>query len=543
MKRKNIASCVLAMLAVASLSTSCSNNLDEIVYSDILEGSYNYKQSDFKGNVVGAYDVLRSTTQMSLWQTQELTSCEVVTPPNISGWNDGGIYLQLHYHNWNSELGSIGTIWNDYLRGAVLCNSAIEKIEKNLFPNVSESEKSEGLAELRTLRAYYYWLICDNFGDAPLVTTTSHDLPEKSTRKQIYDFIVKELTEAIPNLSENQDKTTYGRFNKWAGKCLLANVYLNAGVYTGTPQWEACMKQCDDIINSKKCGLSENYKDNFRTEGVEDSKEVLMTIPYDYTRGIYGNWLWMNSWHKELKKEFLTAAEPNAAGGMKAIGQFIDSYDPDDGRIDDTWLHGLQKDAEGNQLYGQYDMVGQPLNFTKDLESAEWTNEMEGYRMNKYEVEKGANWSSSTDIPVFRYSEVLLMKAECLLRLGRAGAGALVTEVRNRNFKKHPEKAVVTDEDLKKDSNYPWGYVQDHKIVDKGDTSPVEFGALFDEYMHEFAYESHARRDMIRFGVFTTKSWLGHKPHGDYRTVFPIPETALTANPKLTQNPNYLSNN
>ena len=266
-----------------------------------------------------------------------------------------------------------------------------------------------------------------------------------------------------------------------------------------------------------------------------------MTIPYDYKHGITGNWLWMNSWHKELKKKFKTAAQPNEAGGMKAIGQFIDSYDPEDGRIDDTWLHGLQYDADGNLLTGQYDMAGEPLNFTKDLPSAKYTNEMEGYRMNKYEVEEDAQWSSSTDIPVFRYSEVLLMKAECLLRTNQPGAGALVTEVRQRNFKSNPAKALVTDDDLKKDSQYPWGYVEDYKIVDKGDQTPVKFGALFDEYMHEFAYESHARRDMIRFGVFTTKSWLSHKPNGTYRMVFPIPESALTANPKLVQNPDYLS--
>lgn len=539
MKRIKIAY-MLSLLASAIL-VGCDNSLDETIYSEITEQGYNYTSADFDPNIAGAYAPLRSATQMSFWQMQELSSCEVVTAPNISGWNDGGIYLQLHYHNWNSELGCISAVWNGYYQGIVLCNAAIEKVQNNVFPGIAEERKKEGLAELRALRSYYYWLVCDNFGDAPLVTTTAHNLPEKSSRKEIYDFIVKELVEAIPDLSENQDKTTYGRFNKWGAKCLLANVYLNAGIYTGTPHWEECMQQCEDIIGSGKCALSLNYKDSFKAIGVEDSKEVLMTIPYDYDRGVVGNWLYMNSWHKELKKKFLTKATPNEAGGMKAIGQFIDSYEPEDGRIDDTWLHGLQYDATGNLLYGQYDMAGQPLNFTKDLPSATWTNEMEGYRMNKYEVEEGAQWSSCTDIPIFRYAEVLLMKAECLLRLGLPGAGQLVTQVRERNFKNAPAKAVVTDEDLKADSRYPWGYVEEYKIVDQGNTVSVEFGTLFDEYMHEFAYESHARRDMIRFGVFTSKSWLSHKPNGDYRTVFPIPESALTANPKLSQNPNYTS--
>ena len=204
MNTKHKSICALALLTTMTIS-SCNNSLDETVYSDILEQSYNYTNKDFAANIAGAYSVIQSSTQMFLWQTQELSSCEVVTAPNISGWNDGGIYLQLHFHNWNSELGAITTIWNDYYRGAVLCNSAIEKVEKDVFPNISEADKTEGLAELRTLRAYYYWLICDNFGDAPLVTTTNHDLPEKASREEIYNFIIKELQEAIPNLSENQE--------------------------------------------------------------------------------------------------------------------------------------------------------------------------------------------------------------------------------------------------------------------------------------------------------------------------------------------------
>jgi hypothetical protein len=532
---------MLCLIAAIYL-TSCDNNLDEKVFSSIVEQSYDYSEKDWNANIAGVYKNVRADNYPIFWQTQELTASCLGIFPNISGWNDGGIFLRLHFHDWNSELGQINDIWNLFYGGVVFCNSALDRIEKGLIPAQSEDIKAAGIAEIRTVRAYFYWLICDNFGDAPLVTNLSQELPVKAKRTEIYDFIVKELTDAIPHLSEQQDKIMYARFNKWAAKCLLANVYLNAEVYTGTAHWEDCLKQCDDIINSGKCELSPDYKDSFRNTGVEDSKEILLTIPYDYGRGVTGNWLYMNSWHKELKKKFLTNATPNEAGGAKAIGQFIDTYQEGDGRLDDTWLHGLQQDAKGNQLYGQYDMPGEPLNFTKDLPDANYTNEMEGYRLNKYEVEEGAEWSSSTDIPIFRYSEVLLMKAECLLRTGKSGAGALVTQVRNRNFKDNPDKAIITDEQLKEDSSYPWGYVENYSIVDPGNQTPVQFGRLFDEYCWEFAYESHARRDMIRFGIFTTKSWLSHKPQGDYRTVFPIPERALTANPKLEQNPAYTGN-
>lgn len=165
---------------------------------------------------------------------------------------------------------------------------------------------------------------------------------------------------------------------------------------------------------------------------------------------------------------------------------------------------------------------------------------MEGYRMNKYAVGEGAFTNSNTDIPLFRYAEVLMMKAECLLRAGEAGAGVLVTEVRQRAFKENPELAAVTDNQLKENSCYEYGYVENYQIVDKGNTDIVPFGRMYDELGWEFAWEMHRRRDAIRFGVYTTKSWLSHKPEGDYRSVFPIPESVLTSNPKLEQNPNYL---
>lgn len=534
MKRFNIE--ILSLLLIVFLA-SCSNNLNEKVYSDILDETYQYQSDDFAANIAGAYNPLRSDRQMFYWWVEELAGCCVVTPQNVTGF--GGDYLLIHYHSWNSTLDYLNQIWTGYFQGVVLCNYAIDRIQRDVFPNISNEDKLEGLAELRALRAYYYWRLCDAFGNIPLVTTTSQEMPEQKTRKEIYDFIVTELLEAIPDLSQEQNATTYGRFNEWAARCLLANVYLNAEVYAGTSQWEACLEQCNLIIGGGKCDLSPDFRDSFRAEGVENSKEVLMTIPYDYDKGVMANWLWMNAWHKELKKKFKTNDTPNEAGGQRAVPQYIDLYETGDGRLDDTWLHGLQYDADGNLLYGQYDMKGEPLNFTKELPDGKFVNEMQGYRVNKYEVEEGAYWSSSTDIPLMRYSEVLLMKAECLLRLGKPGAGQLVTEVRKRNFT-NLDDAIVTDDELEnKDSSFEWGYVENYKIVDKGDQTPVKFGQLFDEWLREFAYECYSRRTMIRFGVFTTKSWLSHKPNGDYRILYPIPEQALTENPKLKQNPGY----
>lgn len=520
---------------------NCSNNLDEKVYSSVTEQSYKFSEKDFQSVTASAYRYLRNfISHTGFWAAQEITSDEIVMPPNASGWDDGGIYRRMHYHTWNSEQVHIRNMWSAFYRGILICNNAIDLIQNNIVPSPSTNEKEMALAEIRAIRAYYYWMVCDNFGDAPLVTKNSTDLPSKNSRAEIFEFIVNELNEVIPELSEIQGGIMYGRMNKWAAKALLANIYLNGVVYTNKTYWQECLVQCNDIINSKKFELSDNYTDPFRTNGVETSREIIFTIPFDQNLA-GGNSIHMFSWHGELKKKFLTEATPWGSGSAMGITQFIDTYDPHDTRLEDTWLMGPQYSATGELLVGTYDMKGEPLIFTKDLPSANYTKETEGYRMHKFEVIPGTPSSSSTDFPLFRYSQVLMMKAECLLRLTQPGAGILVTEVRRRAFKNNPSLAEVTDNQLKEDSRYEYGYVENYEIIDKGNQDPVEFGRMLDELGWEFAWETFRRRDLIRFGVFTTKSWLSHQPQGIYRTVFPIPESVLISNPNLEQNPNYLS--
>jgi hypothetical protein len=133
------------------------------------------------------------------------------------------------------------------LQGSAYLQHVLDQIEREEIPAPSAEEKESGLAEIRAMRAYYYWMICDNFGDAPLVIEKTDHLPAKSTRKEIYEFVVNELLEVIPKLSEEHGGNMYGRMNKWAAKATLANVYLNAEVYTGEARWEECIAQCDEI--------------------------------------------------------------------------------------------------------------------------------------------------------------------------------------------------------------------------------------------------------------------------------------------------------
>lgn len=527
----------LPVLALIVVISACNKDLTEKPFSDLSAETYNYTDA-YKAMGISYANMRNLFSHTSYYMLQETSSDEMVMPANGSGWDDGGIYKRIHLHTWNSENPQMNEMWRALYSGVTNSNRVIDQLETDKITLPPGVTKEALVSEMKVVRAFFYWLICDNFGNAPLVTTTTPDLPETATRKQIYEFIVKDITDALPNLSENNDKLMYGRFNKWGAKALLANIYLNAEAYSGEAKWADCLTQCNDIIASGKYSLDPNYKDIFKTQN-ENSPEIVFAVPFDETQG-GGFFTEMFSWHGALKAKVNMQATPWGSGSAMGISQFIDTYDADDKRLANTWLIGPQFAADGTTpLLGSYDQAGKPLNFTKDIPDGLFTGESEGYRMNKFEVKTGAKSNLSNDYPFFRYAEVLLMKAECQLRSGNSGEAAqLVTQVRTRDFTV-AGKATVTGAQLLQNSKYKYGYVEKYKIVDAGNTAPIQFGGMLDELGYEFPWEAHRRRDNIRFGVYTTKSWLSHKPTGAFRKLFPIPQQALNSNPKLKQNEGY----
>jgi hypothetical protein len=145
------------------------------------------------------------------------------------------------------------------------------------------------------------------------------------------------------------------------------------------------------------------------------------------------------------------------------------------------------------------------------------------------------------DLPFYRYAETLMMKAEALLRTGNAGQAAdIVTQVRERSFD-DPAEAEITAQELQQASVINWGYWEDGQITEPGTGPTIQYGRFLDELGWEFAMEGHRRQDMIRFGAFTTKTWMNHRSStsGSFARLFPLPQGALDTNPNLTQNPGY----
>jgi hypothetical protein len=227
------------------------------------------------------------------------------------------------------------------------------------------------------------------------------------------------------------------------------------------------------------------------------------------------------------------AAQP--WGGNCAVPQFIDTYDPDDTRMKDTWLQGPQYSASTGELI---------LTYVKKVPSIDNTDFFDGYRIGKYEIKVGARGGLSVDYPVFRLSGIMMMKAESLLRTGKADeAAVIVTEVRKRAFATtNPAKAIVTGAQLQMGSSYKYGWQNpDGTISDLQGGADIPYGRFLDELGWEFAAEGQRRQQLIRFGVYSRKIWFNHRPKNDGkpRTLFPIPQVEIDKNPNLQQNADY----
>jgi hypothetical protein len=539
MKSKILKYFFVAGLGLTMIFFSCTK-LDETVYTELIAEQFNPTESDVASVMGPIYSNLRNVVSgwAGLYDVIEESSDAIVTPVRPNGWDDGGMYRRMHKHTWTPEEYHTSALWTRLYRGVTHANRALYMIETGTLPIATNKENY--IAEIKTARAFYYYLLLDNFGNVPIVTQFDVEegfLPAQNTRKQVYDFVESEIKANIELLSDVNDATTYGRFNKWAAYTILAKIYLNAEVYTGTPQWAACLDACNKVIASGKYQLEPVYSDLFKTNN-EGSTETIFAVPYD---DIYGDWL---HWHMKTLHPLNQSTydlQESPWGGSCAIPQFINTYNSKDKRLAQTWISGQQFSSGGDSLFCNMgaDKMGLPLNFINFVQSADYSAEDEGYRMGKYEIKMGAKGMLSNDVPFFRLADVMMMKAECLLRTGDAGGAAtIVSEIRARSFD-NPADANVTGTQLQGNSAYAYGFVENGVITQPDHSGSIQYGRFLDELGWEFAAELHRRSDLIRFGVYTTKTWLSHRPNGAYRSLFPIPQDQLNNNTNLKQNDGY----
>lgn len=519
---------------MAVVLSSCTD-LSETVYSEVTAENFEAGPDDIVSLVGPTYTPLRfGVVGFHAWLSAQTESADVrVTPVRPNGWFDGGRYNRMHRHDWTATDFTATSAWGMSFDGINAANRVLLQIENGDIP--IEEGREELIAELRAARAFYYSLLLDAHGNVPIVTDFSiEEPPQQNTRQEVYDFVVQELNEVIPNLTEVADQSTYGRINKWAAKMVLAEVYLNAEVYTGTPAYDKVLEVIpSDFRSVWPYELEENYKDVFVRDN-HTSSEMIFAIPYDENNAP-GNMAHMSTVRPTQQEPLGLRTQP--WGGASSQPQFVDSYDENDTRMEDTWMTGPH-----------YIEDAPTENFVKHVPRVEPPGSQfyHGYPIGKYEVYDGIQIHSDVDFPIYRFAETYMMRAEALLRTGRPDEAAqLVTEVRQRAFD-DPADAVVTGTELQQGSSITFGWWEEDGTISNPDPGDdIEYGRMLDELGWEFAIEAHRRTDLIRFRteagepVFTSKTWLKHIPNGDNKILFPIPEGALNTNPNLQQNPGY----
>jgi hypothetical protein len=522
------------------LIVACTHT-DEIVYDQINAEGTTLSENEIFALAAPAYAQLRNLLfdWNGYFSSQEECSDILVTTER-GDWI--GIPV-MHMHLWDPKQSHIARLWSNCYNGIDLANRSMFLFETDL--NLDNDCRERIIAELKIVRAFYYYILCDNFGNVPLITRYNTDvdfLPVQSTRQQVYDFITAEIKSNIELLSEENTPFYYGRFNKWAAHALLAKIYLNAEIYTGNVEWNNCYEQCDRLLNSGKYALESTYSDIFRSAN-ENSPEIVFAIPFDNKTDWEYGWFYLPWISLHPQNQYTYNLEVQPWGSTMAIPQFIDTYDTLDHRLNDTWIMGQQFSSSGDTLFCTMSpkYKNKPLAFINFLSRTYSPAEWEGYRIGKFEIPIGTRWMGlANDFPLIRYADIYMMKAECLLRKGQADdAALLVTEVRKRNFDLVSD-AVVTGNELTGGSLYNYGRMKKGILtVSEGGGSDIPYGRFLDELGWEFANEAHRRQDLIRFGVFTSKSWLSHEPNGEYRVLFPIPDEAIGKNPNLKQNTGY----
>ena len=550
----------MILLGVAAFSQACTN-LDEKLYSEVTPANFFKSDAEFVAALGSAYTQLGGYATSDLNEVQEMTTDEVVVPTRGSDWDDGGTQRRLHLHSWGYDDGFMNGPWDFCFGGVSTANRLIYQFTTlSAGGQVNADVASAYISELTTLRSFFYWQLVDLYGNIPYDNDFANALaaPPQVPRATVFTNLVTDLEAAVPLMTKNVDGTTYGRMNYWAGKFLLAKLYLNAKVYSGTAQWDKVIAECDEIINSGKYNLESNYFANFNVNN-SSSKEFIFAIPYDKIFFTGFN-MAAASLHYASQYTYNLTFQP--WNGYCALEKFYNSYENGDLRKGDAGTLTSPAAKRGNFIAGyQYnlgagiaidagadatdpdgtkvnfgnigDLInGQPAPQINELGPQAWRQS--GVRIGKWEFEIGGTSDMSNDYGVFRYADVLLMKAEALWRKSGnpadAAALTLVNQIRTR--------AGLT------------GSTSLDGTVSFDLTGPVVAGGeLLNEMGREMAFEHNRRTDLIRFGLWTqVNKWvLPHHNTTDvinaksdpYLSLYPIPKAKLAANPNLVQNPGY----
>jgi hypothetical protein len=530
---------VLGVGLILVLAIGSCTDLSENPPSLVTNKNFFNNTQQFVSALGSGYSHLSTYTASQPFNSlNETSSDEMVVPQRGKDWFDGGTHIRLQRHTWTVSDPLINGTWTFLFGGVSITNRLVFQFKN--FVKSGKLSKEDGaafIAEIKALKAFYYYWLLDMYGNVPIVKSLKegkqappNNKDFQTGRDQVFKYVESLLKNNIKNLSRAKDQTTFARMNVWAAHFLLAKLYLNAKVYTNKARWKEALAQCDSIINSGKYSLATNYFASF-ADNTQNDPEMIMAIPFDAVN-FKGNQWQMASLHYENKQTFNLTQQPY--NGYATLEDFYNSFSDKDVRKQ-GFLEGYQYSSQGDVLIDLQEFSGAPhgdtLFFTPHI------NELQprafrkaGVRFNKYKPDLGSTLYLNNDVPVMRYADVLLMKAECLWRLHENPGEALhlVNMVR--------ERAGIPD----------YTNLNAYKIL-------AERG-------RELYIEEWRRQDLIRFSggmhyhiksdgqkgkkyqsgkTAFNDAWRFKKVDQTYRNVFPIPEDQRQANSNLTQNPGY----
>lgn len=531
MKIKTI---VLAALSLAVLSLGACRKLDVPVESQYVKENFPVTPNDYAALLGTMYTNLSGNYAIAYWRMQELSTDEAILPARDGNFDDGGQYRQIHYHTWTIDHPYVSTIWQWGFGGINNCNRLITLT--NASP-ATEASKIVSIAEIKAMRALYYYFMMDTYGNVPIITTFPvSGLPETKPRAEVFKFIETELNSIVQQLpaKTNVGATNtlqYGRPTKGMVFALLAKMYLNASVYTGTARYQDVVTMADSVQKNTNYALEAKFRDIFLPNNGPQINETIFAVPYD--QQIPGNQFTRFGFFPALAPTYGFSVSLSIA--MSTTPEFYNRFNLAGDARNNTWLNGPQFVPDGNGGF-----TNQPANYpgttnqivitpnlvliaTKPMDVGNTTaSQAMGVRSIKYYPDPTTTQATrlnGNDVPVFRLADVYLMKAEAVLR------GATATLV--NGALQNPDYLVNR---LRTRAGAP-------------QVAGITLDGLLDERARELSWEGWRRNDLIRYGLFEKEYPL---PNDNLtmnkdvtRRLFPIPANEIRLNNKLIQNPGY----
>ena len=516
------------ILAVLGLGAVACTDLSPEVYTDVRKEDYFQTPAQFSTLIANAYSQLAGEYgyiyREGFWSLQEYTSDAVIVPTRGTDWFDNGVPQAMHKHTWETNTRDINNGWSFAFGGVTKCNTVIDNI--HTIAGEDESTWSDaakaGLAEAKILRAFYHLLAMDVYGNVHI--DDGEREVKQYTRKEVFDWIEQEL---LTNADLVDDGVRYGSMTRPVAYMILAKLYLNAEVYTGTPMWDKAEEYCDKIINGNYYELNDDYFDNFKISNT-NNKEIIFPIVFD---GVYanGNMFHVMTMHYAMRDVF--GFTTDCWNGPCTLESFYNKYSDNDKRKA-QWFVGPVYDTPTDWntiIYNRASWTGKVVEWdhgeshfkviidpkVTTIQDPTAANSCEGARFVKFEFANGIAHHADSDFPIYRYADVLLMKAEARMRQNNGVADEIALKCVNDVHTRAGLPAYTAAE--------------------------LTYDELLDERGRELAWEGHRRDDLIRFGKFGETWEFKDADAADKHTnLFPIPDWVRDGAPGVyQQNPGY----